>query len=45
MAVPENHPCSAVYAEHMALLMVEAFTPPGQQVELVVDCQALVHGF
>jgi hypothetical protein len=29
----------------MALLMVEAFTPPGEKVDLVVDCQALVHGF
>jgi hypothetical protein len=45
MSVPEGHPCSAVCAEHMALLMVEAFTPPGQQVSLVVDCQALVQGF
>jgi hypothetical protein len=45
MSVPEGHPCSDVYAEHIALLLVEAFTPPNQQVALVVDCQSLLQGF
>jgi hypothetical protein len=38
MSVPAGHPCSAVYAEQMTLLMVEAFTPPHQQFEPVADC-------